>query len=151
MEADKMMMVQNNSPIAKLVRLQKEVGYEEGKLNIVALLGFFGEAGEVLAEVSFDKSPKLTAVDQAFLETIKEAIKVAAKIDAWKKAIRDKEYMPNVTMTVEEDFKKELADQTYYAHALAMGQNTSMNELAVISINKVLSKKLKKQIGHANQ
>jgi hypothetical protein len=150
MAPNEMMKVQDNSPIPTLTRLQKEVGYEEGTLNLVALLGMFGEAGEVLAEVSFEMCPKGTAVDQAFMETIKAAIDVAAKIDAWKKSIREKEYTPQVIITVEPEFKKELADQMYYVNALALGQNSSLSELAVIVTNKVRTKMANKPIGHAN-
>lgn len=142
--------VMDHSPISQLTRLQEEVGYEKGSLNLVALLGMFGEAGEVLAEVTFEMCPKGGLVDQEFIKTIKAAVEVAAKIDAWKKSIREKEYTPQVIITVEPDFKKELADQMYYTNALALGQDSSLQELADMSITKVKTKMLQKPIGHAN-
>jgi hypothetical protein len=51
---------------------------------------------------------------------------------------------------VEPEFKKELADQMYYVNALALGQNSSLSELAVIVTNKVRTKMANKPIGHAN-
>jgi len=65
--------------IEKLTALQKEVGYEQGTINNIALLGLFGEAGEVLNECKVKKDGVIIPLP------LEDAVEVAEKVDRLKK------------------------------------------------------------------
>lgn len=136
--------------IEKLTGLQKEVGYEKGTINNVALLGLFGEAGEVLNEVKMTKNEDGSG--WYFEEGDKAlAISVANKLDGFKKAIRDKKHEPLfIKINNEELFDKEMSDVLYYLNALAINRGKTLNDYAKISYDKVMGYRKQKDIRHAN-
>jgi len=140
--------MENN--LDKLTEIQKEVGYEKGIINNIALLGLFGEAGEVLNECSITKIPNGKGLwfeegDKAI------AISVANKIDTLKKAIRDRKHEPlYIKINDEEKFDSEIADVLYYLNALAINRGKTLNDYAELSLNKVMKYKTQKDIRHAN-
>lgn len=121
--------------IQKLTELQNKVGCVKGQVNVVALLGLFGEAGEVLNEFEI--------VGGGIPETIiKDAIiagiNTAKNIDRHKKQIRDKSYEPKMSFIPSDKVKKEMIDVLYYLNALAINFGTTLEELAGESVEKVL-------------
>jgi NTP pyrophosphatase (non-canonical NTP hydrolase) len=136
--------------IDKLTEIQKEVGYERGKINNVALLGLFGEAGEVLNETKISKN--FNGTGWWFEEGDKAiAVSVANKIDTLKKAIRDRKHEPLfIEIKNEENFDSEMADVLYYLNALAINRGKTLNDYAELSLNKVMKYKSQKDIRHAN-
>jgi NTP pyrophosphatase (non-canonical NTP hydrolase) len=135
--------------IKKLTELQKEVGYEKGKINNVALLGLFGEAGEVLNECSYSGAETIDIMDKSVL--LNNAIRISQQVDSLKKDIRDKKTNPMlISITDEEKFDNEMADVLYYLNALAINRGKTLNDYAEISHYKVMSYKQQKDIRHAN-
>jgi hypothetical protein len=72
------------SPLEELTNMQRSVGYQEGEINIIALLGLIGEAGEVLEEwlhqyhtADFKEYPILIMLEKA--------VQLAKSIDGVKK------------------------------------------------------------------
>ncbi len=130
----------------KLDDLQQEVGYVKGEINLIALLGLVGEAGEVLNEPLFYNSKKLDDIQSA-------AVSVAAIVDGYKKDIRDKVIIDDVVIKIpsHKNFDKELADCFYYLKALATNRGLTLEDLARLSYEKIVSKRLQKNINHANR
>jgi hypothetical protein len=129
----------------KLTALQHEVGYVKGTINNVALLGLFGEAGEVLNECKVKEDGVLKPLP------LEGAIEKAEQVDRLKKAIRDKEAKPHEIIIENEDlFDKEMADVLYYFNALAINRGKTLNDYAKISYDKVMHYKQQKDIKHAN-
>lgn len=131
----------------KLTDLQSEVGYVQGPVNTVALLGLFGEAGEVLDEITFSGPPQLENLQSV-------ATGVARLIDDYKKQVRDvKEYIRKdyeiLCIPSEDKFDSELADAFYYLKALATNRGLTIEDLARMGYEKVVSKRLQKNISHA--
>lgn len=127
------------SPLEMLKEMQNGFGYVKGNIDPVALLGLFGEAGEVLNETFLIDNSE----DEIKSEDIKLiAVKHAKHIDYLKKQIRNKTHKP-ITITVENqiEFDKELADCFYYLHALAINRGLSLETLAYLCIAKINSKK----------
>ena len=122
--------------IEKLTDLQNKVGYVKGQVNVVALLGLFGEAGEVLDE--FDIADK--SDDPEIVPAIRKAIDIAKNIDNMKKRIRDKSFEPKVSFVPTENLDKELIDVLYYLNALCINRGTTLEELAGKSVEKVLKR-----------
>ncbi len=123
----------------KLTELQNKVGYKEGPPNTVAILGLFGEAGEVLNEGIFinPSVPNLAF----FSEDQGKAINIAECIDALKKRIRDnKTLISFFSITNPEAYDKELADVLYYLNALAINRGKTLDYYAGLSVQKVLLK-----------
>jgi hypothetical protein len=124
--------------------LQLQYGYERGVLSPVALLGLFGEAGEVLNEVLFlqhiDMHP-LTRAQRA-------AIATAEIVDEWKKVIRSSPHLaPTVYIQKEEfdggnSFDIEVADLLYYINLVALGRGRDLSYYAELSCRKVIAKSL---------
>lgn len=135
--------------IEKLTNLQKEFGYKEGEINSVALLGLFGEAGEVMDECSFVTDGNADAEfyknDYHYYSPIElklKAINIAKYIDYLKKLIRSKK-APQFEIKIEneENFDKEICDVLYYLNVLAINRGKTLNDYAEISYQKVMSKK----------
>ena len=135
--------------IEKLTEIQKEVGYEKGTINNIALLGLFGEAGEVINECAFASDDEDDSrVNLLFLN---RAVSEANNIDSLKKQIRDKKQLPMlITIKDEEKFDKEIGDVLYYLNALALNRGKTLNDYAEISYKKVMHYKLQKDIRHEN-
>ncbi len=133
--------------IDKLTAIQKEVGYEKGNINNIALLGLFGEAGEVLNECSFSDDPQ-SSMTNLMIET---GIVSALNIDTKKKEIRDKKRPPlSITIKDEQKFDSEMADVLYYFNAIAINRGKTLDYYAELSLNKVMKYKIQKDIKHAN-
>jgi len=131
--------------IEKLTTLQHEVGYVKGNINNIALLGLFGEAGEVLNECKVKENGILKPLP------LDGAIEKAEQVDRLKKSIRDKESNPHeIVIENEELFDKEMADVLYYLNALAINRGKTLNDYAEISYNKVMYYKNKNDIKHSN-
>lgn len=125
--------------IEKLTDLQLQVGYKPGKINPIALLGLFGEAGEVLHETTLlSKDPMPEMIKQT-------AVSIASLMDNLKKRIRDnKANQDFIAVFIDEDseekFDKEVADALYYLNAIAIARGKSLYEYAGISFRKVSAK-----------
>ncbi len=133
------------SPLDQLTFLQNEVGYVKGNINNVALLGLFGEAGEVLNECKIKEDGVIKPLP------LEGAIEKAEQVDRLKKAIRDKEAkVHEIIIEDEEKFDSEMADVFYYFNALAINRGKTINDYAEISCKKVMKYKNQKDIRHAN-
>ena len=129
----------------KLTEIQKEVGYEKGTINNIALLGIFGEAGEVLNECKIKEDGIIKPLP------LEGAIEKAEQVDRLKKAIRDKEAKAHeIVIENEENFDSEMSDVLYYLNALAINRGKTLNDYAELSLNKVMKYKSQKDIRHAN-
>jgi hypothetical protein len=131
-------MEETKSSFEKLSDLQTQVGYKEGPINPVALLGLFGEAGEVLAEVAFESKSGLA-------EAIREKSVSSSRVaDDLKKHIRDKKNQHPITVVLDPSkeslFDKEMADTLYYLNALAICRGKTLEDYAEISYQKCLNK-----------
>lgn len=126
----------------KLTELQKKVGYKEGSINLIALFGSFGEAGEVLDEWIKQFDP--AEVEQCNeLKVVRSAIVIAAVLDDFKKQIRDKNSeLPELKIAnpLGDLFDREIADQLYYLNALAINRGKTLDDYAGISFEKVSAK-----------
>ncbi|MHA3788304.1 hypothetical protein ACX0HA_08860 [Flavobacterium hauense] len=131
-------------PFKELTDLQLQYGYKLGELNPVALLGLFGEAGEVLNEVIFydldgDENEKRKAL----------AVGIASIIDDLKKYFRANPHFAPGVMIVREDedggeaFDKEVADTLYYLNLIALNRGRDLAYYAQLSVDKVKAKGLK--------
>jgi len=140
--------------IDKLTAIQNEVGYVKGTINNIALLGLFGEAGEVMDECIFiTKGDPIhyKDYDNTPVSLKEKSIEIAKRIDGLKKQIRDKVMPPfEITIENEERFDSEMADALYYFNALAINRGKTLNDYAELSLNKVMKYKTQKDIRHAN-
>lgn len=125
--------------IEKLTKLQMEFGYTQGEINPVALLGLFGEAGEVMNECKHK-----SLINNDLLSICPNSVKEAVLVDDFKKKVRSK-IIPFGTIVIqdEEKFDKEMADVLYYLNVLALNRGKTLNDYAEISYQKVMSKKNK--------
>lgn len=129
--------------IQELTELQQSFGYGTNNINPVALLGLFGEAGEVLNEVALIIHEPYSSEILKQTAVIKQtAVNIAQIVDTLKKSIRDTtDIAPVLVFTDDENkFKEELADCLYYLNILANSVGASLEDLAEISINKVKAK-----------
>lgn len=126
--------------IEKLTELQLKVGYKFGRPNAIALLGLFGEAGEVLNEVF------LTCEEEGFWNKYpdllrRNSVSYARLVDELKKEIRDNKrpVLVNFESTYNADeFNRELADVLYYLNALAISQGKTLEDYAEMSYQKAI-------------
>lgn len=123
--------------IEKLTKLQNAVGYKQGVVNPIAILGLFGEAGEVMNET-------LIVGDDLQTEYIKnDGVSAAKLVDAQKKKIRDgagvsvNVIIPETNLSA---FDIEVADALYYLNAIAIGRGKTLADYAEISYQKVSKK-----------
>lgn len=124
-----------------LTAVQLQYGYKKGELSPVALLGLFGEAGEVLNEVVlFATGPEID-------RTQRLAINAGEIVDDLKKRIRSGNHpLPSLFIQAEDDGRKfdlELADVLYYLNLCALGRGKSLQYYAGLSFDKVQAKALK--------
>lgn len=137
--------------LQKLTKFQEEVGYVEGEINTVAMLGLFGEAGEVLDETTFkydeinDKNGFTKSVCSFY---VSEAVHISKNIDTMKKQVRDHKLVLATHVENTKNFDTELADVFYYLHALAKNRGLSLEDLAAMSLKKIGDKKLQKDISN---
>lgn len=139
-------------PFEMLTALQKDFGYTTGDINPVALLGLFGEAGEVLAEVIFLEKTEGSLGDDNLksVELVhRTAVCAGELVDHLKKACRMVPgKAPSVFIASEdggEKFDIELADTLYYLNLLALNRGYKLSHYAMLSVQKVKDKNLKGQ------
>jgi hypothetical protein len=129
----------NPDPIFNLNKLQSEFGYKRGEIDPVALLGLFGEAGEVLNEtILHDVTNDL--IKTSDLQDL--AVNSARQVDDFKKQIR--KGMAKINVSIKDHpqaFNTELADCFYYLNILATNQGLTLADLAQISLDKIKAKK----------
>lgn len=147
---DRFEFPQDVNYFAKLTALQEHVGYKKYELSPVALLGLFGEAGEVLNEVSFwdvtyeGDRELLTPCNE--LEVLKhKAVSIAEQLDGFKKRIRGFPGLIKVSVDTEKSggtalFDMEVADQLYYLNLAAFGRGHRLDYYAKLSYDKVVAK-----------
>jgi len=132
------------SSFERLTLLQLAVGYKAGTINPIAILGLYGEAGEVLAETFFTSTMRTEAELIGSPERVrKTAVDVARTIDMMKKLIRDdKENKMEVVVNIpiNRNFDIEVADALYYLNAIAIGRGMTLADYAEISYQKVSAK-----------
>lgn len=132
----------NYSSIEQLTLLQQELGYKEGELSTVAMLGLVGEAGEVLSEAGDVQNSFYYAM---LPDGISQAISFCKNLDDYKKVIRKDEYpahipkfdLSNIDVA---KFKTELGDVVYCLNILATNLGLTLFDLAQMSHDKVRSK-----------
>lgn len=119
-----------------LTDLQKELGYKEGELSTVAMLGLVGEAGEVLAETEFVTS------EEAYVLCTSRAIHITKSIDNLKKKVRKNStiFKSVLPREKEEAFDVELGDVFYYLNILATNRGLTISNLAQMAHDKVRNK-----------
>jgi hypothetical protein len=127
-----------------LTKLQNHYGYVKGPIDPVALLGLFGEAGEVLNEMFLidNGSEFIKAEDLKLVATSSAKV-----MDQYKKKLRKKE-CPAITINISDPpaaFDTELADCFYYLHALAINRGLTLEDLAQISLDKIKSFEAKQE------
>ena len=131
--------------IQELTELQKELGYtENSEISPVALLGIFGEAGEVLNETWLHTTKEFIPVHQELLSI---AINSAALVDDLKKKLRknpDKEYGVFINNEDYTKFDLEVADVLYYLNIIALNRGNNLEYYAKLSHDKVRSKMVDK-------
>jgi NTP pyrophosphatase (non-canonical NTP hydrolase) len=132
-------METTQNSIQKLTALQKEVGYSEGDLNIIAVLGLFGEAGEVLNEIAFIEESHHSNDNEVIRHL---AVEIAGLIDSRKKRIRDGGRNPIKMVYEYPKFDEELADLLYYINALAINRGKTLEDYAALSVKKVQAKRV---------
>lgn len=132
------------TPFQELTALQRKVGYTEGEINVVALLGLFGEAGEVLEGCSLETdAPPNYTLGYHPAELKHNAVEMAKHVDTLKKLIRKREFPYKVLATRHMDITKfhhELCDALYYLNALAINCGLTLDDLARLSVEKVKRK-----------
>lgn len=124
----------------KLTDLQGKAGYKKtpkGVINPIGLFGLFGEAGEVLGEVSVHGSELASLIHET-------AVRYGVKVDDLKKAIRSGN-INGVTIKIKnvKAFDEELGDLVYYANLLAKNRGKTLNQYAGMAVRKS-KRKIKK-------
>lgn len=127
------------SAIEQLTALQEELGYKEGELSTVAMLGLVGETGEVLAETVFRHDGSGT---ERQMEIRLKTIKLAKDNDDTKKRVRNGESDVCLVVLPEhlEKFKTELGDAFYYINILATNVGLTVFDLAQMAHDKIRRK-----------
>jgi phosphoribosyl-ATP pyrophosphohydrolase len=130
----------NPDPIFNLNKLQSEFGYKRGEIDPVALLGLFGEAGEVLNEVFLiDNNDDIIKAEDLKMIACEKAL----ELDTLKKKIRTQKDK-KISVSIKDHpqaFNTELADCFYYLNILATNQGLTLADLAQISLDKIKAKK----------
>ena len=128
--------ISDETALNELTKLQSTFGYKTGEVDIIALLGLFGEAGEVLDETH--------TTDFNFEDDRRTAITWAKILDRFKKKIRNNE-APKLHVHIDnpKNFDLELADCFYYLNVLATNRGLTLNQLAQMSLDKIKAKKEK--------
>jgi NTP pyrophosphatase (non-canonical NTP hydrolase) len=131
------------NPFEQLTQLQKDFGYTTGEINPVALLGLFGEAGEVLGEVLLSSKGECT-----YVNTLQgAAVNTAEMVDNLKKHYRKNPEVAADTFILRDDdgekLDLEMADVLYYLNLLALNRGKQLEYYAQLSIEKVKAKSKK--------
>lgn len=130
--------------LEKLTELQNKIGYVAGEVHPVAILGLMGESGEV-AEATYFMTPKAKSLTQdgffKFKEMANRFVRVAGEIDEFKKQIRNQTEIHFAIEVDKDEFDMELADLFYYLNAVAIGRGLTVEDLARMSYEKVISRR----------
>lgn len=127
----------------KLDQIIQNFGYQKGEVSPVALLGLFGEAGEVLNEANVMVADGSTKDQFEVDHETWQATSIAKTIDSYKKEIRKGHDTVFIHLEDATKFDKELADCFYYLKILALNRGMSLDDLAMLSIAKIESHKEK--------
>jgi NTP pyrophosphatase (non-canonical NTP hydrolase) len=122
----------------RLTELQKKVGYTEGEINPIAILGLVGEAGEVLSELTSIVQEQ----NKIDVNIIGSAISIAGLVDDLKKKVRDEKKPVQFLLPLmnENSFDEEMGDVLYYLNALAINRGQTLAYYAELSYKKVSAK-----------
>lgn len=129
--------ISHYSSVDQLTSLQAELGYKEGELSTVAILGLVGEAGEVLSEADLNN---FKGEDTMYgLDNVKSVCKW---VDDLKKEVRKGDNILEYVFyePTKEAFKAELADCFYYLNILATNVNLTVFDLAQMAHDKIRRK-----------
>lgn len=128
------------SSLEQLTLLQQELGYKQGDISTVALLGLIGEAGEVLNET--DASEIKNNNKNSGIDIYTEALVVTGKVDELKKEVRKgmSTFEISLPRSQEPEFDAELSDCFYYFNILAMNRGLTIEDLAKMAHDKVRAK-----------
>lgn len=125
--------------IEQLTALQEELGYKQGELSTVAMLGLVGEAGEVLKETRFKHDGDAR---EGIVWKKEQTILFTEKLEIVKKDVR--KGTSKVCIVVQDselkDFKAELADTFYYINILATNVGLTVSDLAQMAHDKIRCK-----------
>lgn len=136
--------------LGKISSLLHDAGYEGGNINLVALLGSIGEAGETLEEFikQYNSHSHTKLVD--LLRKIHLECNYA---DGNKKNIRDERMnvdLPPVEFSIDvEAYDAEIADELYYLLAKMKGRGETLLYFLNILLHKLRNKKIT-SVKHAN-
>lgn len=137
------------SSIEQLTKLQAELGYKEGELSTVAMLGLVGEAGEVLAEVDLRSDSSNVMDIKKYVTNISvpisgnllhTTIKCCRDVETFKKAVRKGEFDVKCEPRDIDLLKSELADTYYYLNILATNVGLTVFDLAQMAHDKIRRK-----------
>jgi phosphoribosyl-ATP pyrophosphohydrolase len=130
-------MAKKKTYTEQLTSLQVTLGFNDNKgvLDNVAVLGFGGEAGEVMEELGTERGEyKVQASMSAFTYA-------ARNLDFHKKQMRDgKEPYVEITITDRDRLISELADHFYYQNAILINLGLTHEDLAMLVFAKVKAK-----------
>lgn len=133
--------MENQTWTKKLTELQIKKGFtfNGGIVDDVAVLGFAGEAGEVIGELYPERKYKDHG-ERAVDAGMTQFCEIAECLDDFKKAIRNGN-MPGVKIVIENhgNLIKELADHYYYFNAICNNLGLSFETLAEIVYKKALA------------
>lgn len=128
--------------IEKLNTLLEQIGYTQGPMNVIALLGSVGEAGETIGE--YLKQFHSHAVGGLYVTmTMRDIVRQCKVVDDLKKHIRDSKQQLRLPPLYEfNDFDEskmdmEIADELYYLLAKMKCRGKDINFYAELSYNKV--------------
>lgn len=125
----------------KLTELQNTIGYVEGSVHPVAMLGLMGECGEVANECEIVSQNDLSWRQRLNLGSNSvNFCDAAAAIDELKKEIRKVENI-DVKVVPNDEFNTELSDLFYYLNAVAIGRGLTIEDLARMGYEKVIAKR----------
>lgn len=124
--------------IQKLTILQKELGYHQGDLNPVAILGIAGEAAEVIEEVNIAFGGPNAAQSQ--IEDLSDFIDAGNNLDHHKKQVRKNKLECAVNCDDMGRLDLEMSDLLYYVNIYCLNRGFTIEHLAGLSHDKVRSK-----------
>jgi hypothetical protein len=134
------------SNLEKLTKVIQSVGYqptgEPGQMNVIALLGSIGEAGETLEE--YLKQFHSTAVEGIYAyRKMKQFVGYCREADELKKAIRDKKIsnlhppVHEYNLFVPRKLDQEIADELYYLLAKMLNRGENIEYFATLCLDKL--------------
>jgi len=112
----------------QLKELQKKIGYEEGGLELVAVLGLFAEAGDLLEQWYIANR---SSVPNDLSTMLHDAVATAKEVKEVNDNIRQQRIvLPEATNATTALVLRELANIFYYVSALAINESVRLDTLA---------------------